>query len=99
MHSLEGSGKTVIKNQGIFAFTTEKRKPGQADQYATNPVEVSEAPDAETAVPLHEHSDEEIARALDGGGFSQLKALDFSAFKYPAENRDIYFKATVARKR
>jgi hypothetical protein len=77
-----------MKNQGIFAFTTEKRKPGQADQYATNPVEVSEAPDAETAVTIYRHSDEEIARALE-----------FLAFKYPAENRDIYFKATVARKR
>ena len=77
MRSLEVRGKTVMKNQGIFAFTTEKRKPGQADQYATNPVEVSEAPDAETALTLYRHSDEKIARALDGSGFGQLKTLDF----------------------
>jgi len=96
---LFGEVGRFIKNQGIFAFTTEERKPGQGDHYAINPVEVSEQPDAETAVTLYRHSEEDIARAVDGGGFSLLKTLDFLAFKYPAEKTDIYFKATVARKK
>jgi predicted TPR repeat methyltransferase len=96
---LFGEVSRIVKNQGIFAFTTEERKPGQDDHYAINPVEVSEKPDAETAVTLYRHSDEDIARALDRSGFSLLKTLDFLAFKYPAENRDIFFKATVARKK
>ena len=89
----------IVKKDGIFAFTTEERKTGQEDHYAINPVEVSEKPDAETAVTLYRHSDATISETLERSGFSLLKSLEFLAFKYPAENTDIYFKATVARKR
>ena len=96
---LFGDVSRIMKNLGIFAFTTEERKPGQDDHYAINPVEVSEKPDAESAVTLYRHSDVYISETLERSGFSLLKTLDFLAFKYPAENTDIYFKAMVARKR
>jgi predicted TPR repeat methyltransferase len=96
---LFGDVSRIMKNQGIFAFTTEERKPGQDDHYAINPVEVSEKPDVETAVMLYRHGDVTISETLERSGFSPLKTLEFLAFKYPAENTDIYFKATVARKR
>ena len=84
---------------GIFAFTVEAQKPGQEDSYAINRIEVSEKPKAETAVMLFRHCDEDIAQLLAQNGFVLLKALEFVAFKYPAENRDIFFKAYVARKK
>jgi hypothetical protein len=31
--------------------------------------------------------------------FELLKTLEFVAFKYPAENKDVFFKAYVARKK
>jgi hypothetical protein len=39
-----------------------------------------------------------ISQLLDQCGFVLLKALEFVAFKYPAENRDVFFKAYVAQR-
>lgn len=89
----------IMIEHGIFAFTVEELKPGQVDHYAINRVEVSEKPKEETAVMLFRHSDEYIAQLLDQNGFTLLKSLEFVAFKYPAESRDIIFKAYVARKK
>jgi len=89
----------IMIEHGIFAFTVEAQKPGQDDYYPINRVEVSEKPKEETAVMLFRHSDEYIAQLLDQNGFTLLKALEFVAFKYPAENRDVFFKAYVARKK
>ena len=88
----------IIKGQGIFAFTVEDQQPGQAESYAINRVEVSEKARDETAVTLFRHRDECIAHLLDQNGFVMLKALEFLAFKYPAEHRDVFFKAYVACK-
>ena len=87
-----------MKDQGIFAFTLEEQKSGQADHYAINPVEVSESANAEIAVTLFRHSNETIASALSRSGFILLKAPEFLAFGYSAEDRDVYFKAHIARK-
>jgi ubiquinone/menaquinone biosynthesis C-methylase UbiE len=89
----------IMKEHGVFAFTVEEQKPGQADQYMINRVEVSEKPEAETAVMLFRHSHDTITQLLDCNGFIPLKALEFLAFKYPAEHRDVFFKAYIARKR
>ncbi len=88
----------IIEGGGIFAFTVEDQQPGQEDSYAINRVDVSEKARAETAVTLFRHRADYIARLLDQSGFVLLKALEFLAFKYPAENRDVFFKAYVARK-
>jgi len=88
----------VIKANGIFAFTIEEQKPGQGDRYAINRVEVSEKPD-ETAVMLYRHSEVYITQLLTRNDFELLKALEFVAFKYPAENKDVFFKAYVTRKK
>jgi predicted TPR repeat methyltransferase len=88
----------IIKPGGIFAFTVEEQKPGQEESYAINRVEVSEKPD-ENAVLLYRHSEEYITRSLGQIGYEPLKALEFVAFKYPAENKDVYFKAYIARKK
>ena len=88
----------VIKANGIFAFTVEEQKPGQGDRYAINRVEVSEEPD-DTAVMLYRHSEVYITRLLAQNDFELLKALEFVAFKYPAENKDVIFKAYVTRKK
>lgn len=89
----------IMKEHGVFAFTLEEQKPGQADQYMINRVEVSEKPEAETAVMLFRHSHNYITQLLDRNSFIPLKALEFLAFKYPAEHRDVFFKAYIAQKR
>lgn len=88
----------VIDEKGILAFTVEEQKPGEAESYPINRVEVSEQPRAESAVLLYRHSQATIEQLLEVNGFGLLKSLEFVAFKYPAENRDVMFKAYVARK-
>jgi predicted TPR repeat methyltransferase len=87
----------IIKRHGIFAFTVEDQQPGQGGSYAINRVDVSEKARDEMAVTLFRHRGEYIAHLLDQNGFFLLKALEFLAFKYPAEHRDVFFKAYVAR--
>lgn len=98
LDALFGEITRIIQEQGIFAFTVEAQKPGQEDSYAINRVEVSEKPDPESAVMLFRHSDETIAQLLEHHGFILLKALEFLAFEYPAENRDVFFKAYIVQK-
>lgn len=88
----------ILRPEGIFAFTVEEQKPGQEESYPINRVEVSASPQAETAVRLYRHSAGQIARWLEHNGFTSLKAQEFLAFAYPAEGKDVYFKAYVARK-
>jgi predicted TPR repeat methyltransferase len=88
----------IMKASGIFAFTVEEQKPRQQGSYAINRMEVSEKPRDETAVKLYRHSEDYITRLLDQNSFALLKTLEFVAFKYPAENKDIFFKVYVARK-
>lgn len=88
----------IIAGGGIFAFTVEEQKPGQADSYPINRVEVAEQPAEETAVMLYRHRHDAILKLLDQNGFRLLKSLEFVAFKYPAENRDVLFRVYVAQK-
>ena len=87
----------IVKTNGIFAFTVEEQKQGQEDSYAINRVGVAEKPD-ESAVRLYRHSEDYIAQMSGQNGFELLKALEFVAFRYPVENKDIFFKAYVTRK-
>ena len=87
----------ILKKGGIFAFTVEEQKPGMEDRYPINRVEVAELPD-ETAVMLFRHSEAYINHILVQNGFETLKTLEFVAFKYPAENRDVLFKAYIAQR-
>ena len=89
----------IMHEGGILAFTVEEQKPGQPDHYPINRVEVSEQPQEGMAVMLYRHSDEYIAKLLEENGFTQLKQLEFVAFKYPAEGRDVLFKVYIAQKR
>jgi len=89
----------IMKEQGIFAFTVEEKKPDQDDEYVINRVDVSEKPKADTAVTLFRHRNDYIAQLLESNGFVLLKVLEFLAFKYPAENKDIFFKAYIAQKK
>jgi SAM-dependent methyltransferase len=89
----------ILKTDGIFAFTVEEQKPGQEESYPINRVEVSEKPKEETAVLLFRHNEDCITRLLGQNDFELLKTLEFVAFKYPAENKDVFFKAYVARKK
>jgi predicted TPR repeat methyltransferase len=89
----------IIKEGGIFAFTVEEQMPGQNDRYTINRVDVSEKPKAETAVIMFRHSNDYIAQLLDDTGFILLKSLDFLAFKYPAEKKDIFFRAHIAQRK
>jgi len=87
----------MLKPGGIFAFTVEEQKAGQAAAYPINPVEVAESPKEDVAVLLHRHSAALTGSALRRSGFTLLKELEFLAFAYPAEGRDVYFKAIIAR--
>jgi predicted TPR repeat methyltransferase len=88
----------VTKEGGIYAFAVEEQKPGQVSSYPINRVQVSEEPEAESAVVLHRHSEGYITGLLDQNHYAVIKTLEFVAFKYPAENRDIVFKAYITRK-
>jgi len=90
--------RRMLKLQGIFAFTVEEQKPGDEDSYVINRVELSEKPRSGSAVRLYRHSLGSVASWLDKNGFTQLKALEFLAFSYPAEARNIYFKAYIVGK-
>ena len=89
----------ILKGQGVFAFTVEGRKPGQPESYAINRVEVDEQPKPESAVRLFRHSHADISGLLADHGFVPLKALEFVAFSYPAEDRDVLFTAYIAQKK
>jgi predicted TPR repeat methyltransferase len=89
----------ILKGEGIFAFTVEEQKPDQPASYPINRVEVSDVPDPESAVVLHRHSESYINGLLDRIHFNVLKTFDFVAFKYPAENIDILFKAYITQKK
>jgi SAM-dependent methyltransferase len=88
----------IVKEGGIFAFTVEEQKCGQDGRYEINRVNVSEKPKAKDSVMLFRHSDDYSLRLLDDSGFILHKSLEFLAFKYPAENKDIFFKAYIAKK-
>ena len=88
----------IMKASGVFAFIVEEQKPGQEGSYPINRVEVSEKPKDETAVRLYRHSEDFITCLLNRNSFAVLKTLEFVAFKYSAENKDIFFKAYVAQK-
>ena len=88
----------ILKGEGIFAFTVEEQKPDQAASYPINRVEVSEKPDPESAVVLYRHSESYINGLLDRIHFNVLKTFEFVAYKYPAENIDILFKAYITQK-
>ncbi len=53
--------------------------------------------DKRSAVTLFRYSSDYIAKLLDDSGFVLLKSLEFLAFKYLAENKDIFFKAYVVQ--
>jgi SAM-dependent methyltransferase len=88
----------ILKPLGIFAFTVEEQKAGQEDSYPINPVEVAENPKEDVAVLLYRHSVEVTGRILERSSLTPLRALEFVAFAYPAEQRNVYFKAYVTRK-
>jgi predicted TPR repeat methyltransferase len=88
----------IMNPGGVFAFTVEEQKPDQEESYAINRVEVSEQPREESAVLLFRHSEEYMTRVLAQNNFELLKTLEFIAFKYPAEHKDVFFKVYVARK-
>jgi predicted TPR repeat methyltransferase len=96
---LFGEAARIIQASGIFAFTVEEQKPGQEGSYPINRVDVSEQPKEETAVMLFRHGEDYISNLLAQNHFEPLKSLEFVAFHYPAENKDIFFKVYVARKR
>jgi predicted TPR repeat methyltransferase len=87
----------ITLGEGIFAFTVENQEPGQEDSYLINRVEVTQQANEDSAVRLYRHAQATIAGWLEEAGFVLLKTLKFKAFEYPAEHRDVYFKACVAR--
>ena len=87
----------IMQPEGLFAFTVEDQKPGQPDRYAINRVEVAEQAQADTAVTLFRHPTATITRWFDQNGLVLLRSLEFVAFEYPAEKRNVLFKAYVAR--
>jgi len=89
----------IMLPEGVIAFTVEDQKPGQENSYAINPVEVAEQPDPESAVRLFRHSFAYLTQLLERSGFRLIKKLEFVAFSYPAENRDVFFTAYVAQKK
>lgn len=95
---LFGELARIIKPDGIFSFTIEDQKLGMEDRYPINRMEVTEKPD-EAAVVLFRHRDAYITQILNQTGFELLKSLEFVAFRYPAEHRDVFFKACVARRK
>ena len=88
----------IIKSQGIFAFTVEGMVAGEKDHYPINRADVDHEARYESAVMLYRHTDDYIKQLLFENEFVLLKSQKFTAFSYPAENRDVIFTAYNARK-
>jgi ubiquinone/menaquinone biosynthesis C-methylase UbiE len=88
----------ILKPGGFYAFTLEMQKPGQADHYLINRIEVDEKPKEESAVTLFRHSWQVIGSLLEQHHLILKKKLEFVAFSYPAENMDIYATAFITQK-
>jgi len=88
----------IIKPRGVFGFTVEEQKPGQRAEYVIRIDGGPDRPAQEAVVNMHRHGDTHVRYLLAGNGFTPLKSFEFFADRHPTEERNIYFKAYVARK-
>lgn len=88
----------ILKPRGMFAFTLEDRLEGESESYPINRVNVDEEAKEDEAVLLYRHREEDVRQLLELSGFSIEKTLKFAAFRYPAENRDVFFRVYVSRR-
>jgi len=88
----------LIRPGGIVGFTVEEQKAGQEAEYVLRTGGESSGASGTSAVTMHRHSDAHIKSLLDACGFEPLKALEFSAGRYPSYGMDIVFTAYVARR-
>ena len=88
----------IIIPHGIFAFTVEEQQPGQQAEYVIRLGGGSGQPNHGAVVNMHRHSDTHVRGLLVGNGFTPLKSFEFYADRHPTEDRNIYFRAYVARK-
>ncbi|MBD3219367.1 MAG: methyltransferase domain-containing protein [candidate division Zixibacteria bacterium] len=88
----------IIRPGGIFGFTAEDIKPGQAVKYQLDPEDQSKEPDPDTAITVYRHSFDYIKDTLEKTGFELLKWIEFLAYQSPKRDKDIYYTAYLARK-
>ena len=88
----------IIRPGGIFGFTVEEQKAGQASRYT---MRVDGGPDPQEEpfeIALFRHSDAYVRALLEGIGFSVRKDFEFLADRYPEQGIDVYLTVYIAQK-
>ncbi len=94
--SLLGDIKRLLKRNAIFAFTIDKYVASNSNDDSIPMINgIWQKYNAEYNFYTYKHSNEYILELLKNLNFSNLKILDFCAFKSINENREVYFRAYV----
>jgi predicted TPR repeat methyltransferase len=96
IESLFGDIKRLLKRNSIFAFTIEKYEAINTNDYSNSEIAgIWYKYNDEYDFYTYKHSHEYIIELLKKLNFSNLKILDFCAFKSISENRDVDFRAYI----
>jgi len=100
LESFFKEAKRVLKNKGTFSFTVENLKKGYEKEYVNKDNDqISERLIEKVGVKVYRHAQNYIENLIKKYGFEILKKLEYFAYKSPTENKDIYFKAYILRKK
>ncbi len=92
--------KRLLKTNGIFAFTVENLKSGYSKKYINKDNDlISKRIIEKAGVEVFRHSDEYVGNLIKKYNFEVLKKIEYFAYNSPTENKDIYFKAYILKRK
>jgi len=89
----------ALKPHGVFGFSVEEQKPGQAAEYWFGASGDSADASAGSRTRMCRHADRVVRELLLCNGIEVLKDMEFSAGRPPSVGMDLHFRAYVGRKR
>lgn len=96
--SLLGDIKRLLKRNSIFAFTIDKYEANNSKDYSITKINgIWHKYNDENNFYTYRHSNEYILELLKNLNFSNLKIMDFCAFKSINENREVDFRAYITK--
>ena len=92
--------KRLSESNGIFAFTIENLKRGYSKKYVNKDNDlISKRIIEKAGVEVFRHSDKYVGNLIKKYKFEVLKKLEYFAYNSPTENKDIYFKVYILKKK
>ena len=92
--------RRLLKSNGIFAFTVENLKLGYSKKYTNKDNDlISKRIIEKAGVEVFRHSDKYVGNLIKKYDFEVLKKLEYFAYNSPTENKNIYFKAYILKKK